>query len=319
MKNMSVAVIGAGICGLTISAKLSAFAIDAFVIEKSKGVGGRMATRRDGDATYDHGASFYVESELESNIWHKRWQNLQKSKYWLSQDQMNYYVGSKGMASLAKDLAENANTIFSEKVINLDQHQNGMRVFCESGRFFEADKVIMSCPLPQSLSILQASKVTYPETLNHISYSKALVGLIELEEPIANLKLNFINLNSAIYTIANNQKKGISKKIALTIVMSDRWSDEHFDLEDSKTLQLIETELKNFLKIEVRVCKSQLKKWRYCKPNSIFKEKFVSLLGDQILMAGDAFGGGSIAGALRSADSVIKYLSQNFSSSKESL
>lgn len=41
-----VAIVGAGICGLTIAQRLRAGGVPVLVLEKSKGLGGRFATRR---------------------------------------------------------------------------------------------------------------------------------------------------------------------------------------------------------------------------------------------------------------------------------
>ena len=50
-------VVGAGLAGLTAAQALTD-AFDVIVLDKGRGFGGRMATRRIGDATFDHGAQF---------------------------------------------------------------------------------------------------------------------------------------------------------------------------------------------------------------------------------------------------------------------
>ena len=60
---MRIAVVGAGIGGLTLARELSPHA-DVVVFEKARGVGGRMSTRRAGNYAFDHGApSFTADSE----------------------------------------------------------------------------------------------------------------------------------------------------------------------------------------------------------------------------------------------------------------
>ncbi|MCX7432565.1 MAG: FAD-dependent oxidoreductase, partial [Planctomycetia bacterium] len=53
-----VVIIGAGIAGLSAAGELVASGRRVLVLEKSRGVGGRMATRRVGEAVCDHGARF---------------------------------------------------------------------------------------------------------------------------------------------------------------------------------------------------------------------------------------------------------------------
>jgi len=55
-----VVVVGAGIAGLCAAERLVAAGLRVVVLDKSRGVGGRMATRRVGDAVCDHGAQFFT-------------------------------------------------------------------------------------------------------------------------------------------------------------------------------------------------------------------------------------------------------------------
>ena len=60
---MRIAIIGAGIGGLTLAKELSPHA-DVVVFEKARGVGGRMSARRAGDYAFDHGApSFTAQAD----------------------------------------------------------------------------------------------------------------------------------------------------------------------------------------------------------------------------------------------------------------
>lgn len=53
-----ILIIGAGMSGLTAASALQQAGREVIVVDKGRGVGGRMATRRIGAATFDHGAQF---------------------------------------------------------------------------------------------------------------------------------------------------------------------------------------------------------------------------------------------------------------------
>jgi hypothetical protein len=55
-----VVVVGAGIAGLCAAERLVAAGLRVLVLDKSRGIGGRMATRRVGAAVCDHGAQFFT-------------------------------------------------------------------------------------------------------------------------------------------------------------------------------------------------------------------------------------------------------------------
>ncbi|MFM8703967.1 MAG: FAD-dependent oxidoreductase, partial [Planctomycetia bacterium] len=60
LQTVDVAIVGAGIAGLVAARELSLAGCSVVVLEKSRGVGGRMATRRIGQAVCDHGAQFFT-------------------------------------------------------------------------------------------------------------------------------------------------------------------------------------------------------------------------------------------------------------------
>ena len=60
-----ILIIGAGITGLIAGYHLNKAGREILIVDKSRGVGGRMATRRIGDASFDHGANFLYATDPE--------------------------------------------------------------------------------------------------------------------------------------------------------------------------------------------------------------------------------------------------------------
>src|SRR5512147_827927 len=58
MDEVRVAVIGAGIAGLACAQELARADARVTVFERSRSLGGRLATRRSGSFAFDHGAQF---------------------------------------------------------------------------------------------------------------------------------------------------------------------------------------------------------------------------------------------------------------------
>ncbi|WP_373512609.1 FAD-dependent oxidoreductase, partial [Persicitalea sp.] len=55
----SCIIIGAGMAGLTAARELTAQGWDVTVLDKGRGIGGRMATRRIENTRADHGAQYF--------------------------------------------------------------------------------------------------------------------------------------------------------------------------------------------------------------------------------------------------------------------
>ena len=60
MHIVDVAIVGAGLAGLAAAGDLLTEGKSVLLIDKSRGVGGRMATRRHGETRIDHGAQFFT-------------------------------------------------------------------------------------------------------------------------------------------------------------------------------------------------------------------------------------------------------------------
>ena len=118
---MRIAVIGAGMAGLTLAHKLGTHS-QVSLFEKSRGVGGRIASRRAEPYSFDHGAQFFkIDSQefadfmsplIEKGIiqsWKGRFaefvgQNIINTRVW--DEGLPHYVGVPSMNAIAKYLAQ---------------------------------------------------------------------------------------------------------------------------------------------------------------------------------------------------------------------
>lgn len=70
----TVAIIGAGVAGLTCAQHLQTEGWAVTVLEKSRGPGGRAATRRQDTRAYDHGAQFFTARDAAFQAQVRRWE-----------------------------------------------------------------------------------------------------------------------------------------------------------------------------------------------------------------------------------------------------
>jgi predicted NAD/FAD-dependent oxidoreductase len=117
----SIAIVGAGLSGLVVARRLRGMA-DVVVFEKSRGPGGRMATRYGGDYAFDHGAQFFtartdrfrdfLEPLLRAGAvreWRARFAELDRERITSTRtwsDGHPHYVGAPGMNQVGKFLAD---------------------------------------------------------------------------------------------------------------------------------------------------------------------------------------------------------------------
>lgn len=304
--DLETVIVGAGICGLTLARHAAERGARVRVLEKSKGVGGRMATRRANAFVFDHGAQFFKHSPKDPFPWMARWLANGNVATWFVEGDTQFNMSRGGMTALAKDLAEDLPIQCNQRVTRLVPSQGRVQIGCESGVTVEASRVILTCPVPQSLDLLRASALSYPKELEAIPYAKALVGLFSLAEPAQEFeRLKYLKASPPIISIANNLSKGLGRELALTVVMDPQFSEKFFDAPDSETLSEMRSVLQSQFRNPLTVGEAQLKKWRFSHPEKKWSQPHFDVLGDrQVILAGDGFGGGSLSGAVRSALSV---------------
>ena len=120
----TVAIIGAGLSGLVAARCLADAGLSVVIFEKSRGTGGRMATRRaDGEISFDHGAQYFTvrnpEFRERVEAWIKTgivaaWPNtaagqrvvvLKDGKLESESGSVDRFVGVPAMNSVCKHLA----------------------------------------------------------------------------------------------------------------------------------------------------------------------------------------------------------------------
>ena len=75
-----------------------------------------------------------------------------------------------------------------------------------------------------------------------------------------------------------------------------------FDLQNQQKLKLFQSDYPN-----AKIKNAELKKWRYCQPQTQTKNLFLEL-APKLYLIGDAFGGSSLLGSIRSSEALCNFL-----------
>ncbi len=174
-----VVVVGAGLSGLTAARQLQQAGYTVLVVDKSRGLGGRMATRRVHDTPVDHGCRFLqpfrdlTPSPLPEWLAAGILQPWSPAAFTLDGDglltpQINtgpYYSCPSGMSAVAKALALDLHIQRQCRVAGLAPIPEGWRLEVESEaehtETLGAKAVILAIPAPQIGPILHQ---TAPDT-----------------------------------------------------------------------------------------------------------------------------------------------------------
>lgn len=304
-----ILIIGAGITGLIAGYNLNKSGKEVLVVDKSRGVGGRMATRRIGDASFDHGANFLYATDPDITTilgeWHE--QNLIKPWYTVEDPEAGEiirYQGTPSMTSVPKQIAKDLCLLKQHRVISVQKVNNKWFSTAENGDTITADTVIITSPLPQTLAILKAGNIPLPENvtadLEQVEYQRCLVVLAVLNDKSSLKTPGIIEpKNSPIALLIDNQVKGISKVPAITIQATPAYSLNNWNrdrTEVGKELIKVAGEWVN-----IDVSEFQVHGWLYSRP--VVNEKKYFLIAQkepELIIAGESFVGPTLESAILS-------------------
>lgn len=261
-------IVGAGIAGLAAARALRAAGRRVLVIEKGRGLGGRMATRRIGSAVCDHGAQFFtvrgrafggIVAEAQAGAAVVEWCRGFRRAGSLATDSGGdghaRWRGNRGMTDLPKWLAESLQETdeggcvirIGTRVSAVARNGASITVACEGrdGRpeSFTAAGCVLTAPVPQSLDLLMAGGVLPPEAaadepepvqaLRSVAYDPCFALMLVLDRPSRVPPPGALQFDPAdggpIAWLADNRLKGISPVTALTIHADGAFSRKHFD------------------------------------------------------------------------------------------
>ena len=295
-------VVGAGISGLMAAREIASRGGNVTVLDKGRSVGGRLATRRIGEAVLDHGAQFFTVRSDDFARHVETWRDQGVVREWCrgfgTTDGHPRYVGARGMTSIAKHLAEGLDVRCAQLAFSLEQMGSTWRLTTDDGVAHDADAIILTAPLPQSFSLLFSAGIEMPERLRSIDYDRTLglLAVVDSDRHLVPAPGGLQDPDTTFSFIGDNRAKGVSGLHALTFHANPTWSLAHYDDDLDQIHAQLLTEAARWLG-EANIVESQPKKWRFATPRDTWPERCWVHESGTLILAGDVFAGPRIEGA----------------------
>lgn len=315
-KTLDVIIIGAGISGLTAARHLHNHGLQVLVLDKSRGVGGRMATRKCGDVWFDHGAQFVTAHGGEFRKELQSWVDAEVMVSWFSSEENHVrFRGNPSMTAGPKHVAGSLDVRLRESVQKIWFEENHWHL--ESTELYRTRHLMMAFPVPQAMELLRKSDIGFEVTseryLSSIHFHPCLTGLFTLENSSGMKPPGILKINDPepIELITDNQIKGISKLPSVTVQAGPGFSKKYFD-DRAKGLEIIAEEAGNILGITLS--KGVVHGWRFSRRMGDSDHQFYRENEFKLWFCGDSFGPPRVEGAFLSGQAAAIDIIQSLES-----
>ena len=311
MTHTSIAIIGAGVAGLAAARQLSG--MNYMIFEKSRGPGGRLASKRLDQQRADIGAQFFTvrDARFEETIalaveagavqpWSPRMGAFQDSKPINSPDNQQRYVGAPYMNALGRFLAQSVEIQSEVRIASV--RRDGARFILTSiaGDRYTADQVLVTAPVNQMSDLLSdfgisqiADKFTMePTWTTVVSTSEHLVA-----EDGAIIDACFGGDHPAFDFISAERSKPGRNSDLIVIHSTPEWAGAHLEREAAWVSQELSTMLSETFNIRSSAVLSH--RWRYARPTdpTVTAQKGIFQVESGLWIAGDYLAGGRVEGS----------------------
>lgn len=190
MTPIPIAIVGAGLAGIACARRLRSAGLPARLFDKGSAPGGRIATRRREDSSFDHGAQYWTVREPafaaavedaarqgSARHWSPRWPGGE-------QETRTLWVGAPGMAAMPAALAAGLDLALRSRITSLEREEAGWRLADDQGGSHGPFAfVVLAMPAPQA-GVLGASATPVAARVAAVPMAPCWAALLAFETPL---------------------------------------------------------------------------------------------------------------------------------------
>ncbi|MEM9841210.1 MAG: NAD(P)-binding protein [Pseudomonadota bacterium] len=245
---MKIAIIGAGLAGLTLAKKLST-EFEVTLFEKARGPGGRMSTRRAAPFAFDHGAQYFTASDPRFEAFLTDLQSEGLVALWPEQIALHggaevsdklKYVGAPAMNAICKHLAGEIALQTAVQVTGLVAQPDGWHLEEAAGAGWGPfDWVISTAPSVQTAALMPdhfAGQAALADVEMRGCFTLMLGFETVFDMPWQAMK----SAASPVGWMAvNSAKPGRPEANAVVLQSSNAWAETHLEAPTEQVTQML--------------------------------------------------------------------------------
>ena len=318
-------VVGAGIAGLAAAGALQRSGYRVQVFEKSRGVGGRAATRREGPHQFDHGAQYFTcrSDAFAEQVaqwvaagcvrpWTGRVIAMDKASSQPRESLHTRYVGVPGMNALAQAMAEGIECRFETRVQGLRYTDDEWQLTLEGGATCAADALVLTPPPAQSAALLAAVSSPVRGGLAEVAMQPCWALMLAFDQPLdIACAAAYIDTDSPLAWCARDTgKPGRAPGERWVVHARADWSVRNLELEPTAAARQLLAAFSEQFGVRSVPTLQRAHRWRYAQASKPLNTKSLYDSDLRLALAGDWCAGSRIEGAwLSGCDAAVRITS----------
>lgn len=269
---MRTLIVGAGMAGLACAERLSEAGHRVTLLDKGRGAGGRMATRRLptalGETTFDHGAQYFTASDPRFEARVRRWRDTGEVAPWPAAGE-GALVGVPAMNAPLKAMAEGLDVRWATRVVEVSRNPDGWKVVTEEGGAFQGDSLVVALPAEQAGQLLDGVASEWSAQARARTSSPCWTVMLVLSEPLRTAPDCLRGDDDAIlgWAARNSSKPGRTGPESWVLQAGARWSADHIEVPQARIeIDLLAAFSERLgISLPEAVARSS-HRWRYARP-----------------------------------------------------
>lgn len=228
----SVAIVGAGIAGLSCASMLAEEGWQVTLFDKGRKAGGRMASRRidtaHGEASFDFGAQYFTVRDGGFAAEVARWAEAGLAVRW-PEAGPDAWIGVPAMNVVVREMAARHEVRFSHHVSGLAREGTQWRLLGEGMPAEQFDAAVLALPAEQAAPILTLHDFELARTALFARSQPCWTGMFAFEEPLPQSDDILRNHGILAWAARDSAKPGRAGPESWVVQATPQWSTAHLE------------------------------------------------------------------------------------------
>ena len=307
IKNKTIAVIGAGMTAAACVRILSRHGAEIDVFEKSRGAGGRMATRRLTDTlTADHGAQYFTSETHEFDTFITEMIDHSAISEWPVRRDRACYVGTPHMNTPVKRAMENIELHANHLVSKMERRGNQWWLTVNDTPRGPYDFVISTIPAPQAQVITTDISDGFHEVLGRVKIAPSWALMLVFKETLRTDMISSRSEHPIIGWIGRNSRKAGRefREDSWTVHATAEWSEAFLEISKEEAADKLFKAFAEIISTDSKPIIKTAHRWRYAQTVKPLGKPYLCDASNTLFIGGDWCLGARVEYAFQSGTAI---------------